>query len=249
MKRWEATMSDDVAELLEQLAEDDAPARRPAAERERRSRMTAAMRERLAAPGGKRVPSPPGSISRRGWALVAAAAAVALVVIGALRSQQASTVQLSPERLASPERPQPAKETDQQAPAPAPELPSVSSAQRPSPAKALKPSPSDVPLPSSTAPVAEPSLGAQNELFQSAARASRRGDDASALAELDRLLERHPSSVLAADALVRKFRTLSRLGRQAEARAAASDYLDKYPDGFAAGEARKVVASPAAPAP
>ena len=71
--------------------------------------------------------------------------------------------------------------------------------------------------------------------------------NAESLAELDSLLARYPGSVLAADARVRKFRTLARLGRAEQARAAAEDYLRHHPEGFAAGEARKLVAPQGSP--
>jgi outer membrane protein assembly factor BamD (BamD/ComL family) len=85
------------------------------------------------------------------------------------------------------------------------------------------------------------SLAAQNELFQSAVRAARRGDDDAAIREFDLLLERFPTSPLAADSLVRKFRTLARLGRTAESAAAAREYIARYPQGFAAAEAEKLL--------
>jgi outer membrane protein assembly factor BamD (BamD/ComL family) len=85
------------------------------------------------------------------------------------------------------------------------------------------------------------SLAAQNELFQAAVRAARRGDDEAAIREFDLLLERFPTSPLAADSLVRKFRTLARLGRAAESAAAAREYMARYPQGFAAAEAEKLL--------
>jgi hypothetical protein len=90
-----------------------------------------------------------------------------------------------------------------------------------------------------TEPAAAP-LAAQNELFQSAVRSPRRGDDESALAGFDALLVRYPESPLAADARVRKFRTLARLGRSDAARAAAAEYLARHPAGFATQEAEQL---------
>lgn len=87
------------------------------------------------------------------------------------------------------------------------------------------------------------SLAVQNGLFQQAVRAARRGDDESALAGFDVLLGRFPDSPLAADSWVRKFRTLGRLGRTAQAKLAAEEYLARYPQGFAASEAAELVRS------
>jgi hypothetical protein len=122
-------------------------------------------------------------------------------------------------------------------PARAPERATASSARAPVAAASGHPV---APSPSGSNQELPASLAAQNELFQSAVRAARRGDDTTALAGFAALLERFPESPLAADARVRKFRTLSRLGRAADARAAASDYLARHPQGFARSEAEKL---------
>ncbi|HVJ19729.1 MAG TPA: tetratricopeptide repeat protein [Polyangiaceae bacterium] len=229
-------MADDVNELLAGLAAEAAPTRERELERERRRRVVQAMNERLAARSGT---SSRGSFSRW-WLVLPAAAAVALAVGAMQRSSQPSALELEPERLRpihQPEAPKAIESPPQDQPALAP--PNVASGVRPAPSSPLK----VAPPPSASAepaPVA-PSLAAQNELFQSAVRAERRGDDAAALAALDQLLTRYPGSVLAADARVRKFRTLTRLGRAGEAKAAAEDYVTKHPEGFAATEAGKLL--------
>jgi hypothetical protein len=80
-----------------------------------------------------------------------------------------------------------------------------------------------------------------NRLFAEAKRARRERRDADALALLQRLLAEHSSSVLAHEASVERFRALARLGRSSEAQRYASAYLARYPGGFAADEARRVV--------
>lgn len=80
-----------------------------------------------------------------------------------------------------------------------------------------------------------------NQLFAAAKRARRERRDADALSLLQQLLAEHPTSVLAHEAAVERFRALARLGRQSEAQRYAGSYLSRYPSGFAAEEARRVV--------
>lgn len=80
-----------------------------------------------------------------------------------------------------------------------------------------------------------------NRLFVEAKRARREHRDAEALAFLQQLLTKHPSSVLAHEATVERFRTLARLGRTSEAERYARAYLARYPSGFAAEEARRML--------
>lgn len=79
-----------------------------------------------------------------------------------------------------------------------------------------------------------------NQLFAEAKQARREQRDADALALLQRLLTQHPGSVLAHEASVERFRALARLGRMAEAQRYATSYLARYPNGFAADEARRL---------
>jgi hypothetical protein len=89
----------------------------------------------------------------------------------------------------------------------------------------------------------EGQLEAVNRLFTDAKRARREGRPEEALAAVQQLLARYPGSVLAQEAAVERFRTLSKLGRASEASRYASSYLAHYPSGFAADEARKLAGS------
>lgn len=96
--------------------------------------------------------------------------------------------------------------------------------------------------PRTHAPKVDPStLAEQNRLLQGALDARRRGDDAQALAQLGQLLARYPTSPLAQEARVERFRALERMGRHAKAVADARRYLADYPKGFAVDEARALV--------
>jgi hypothetical protein len=86
--------------------------------------------------------------------------------------------------------------------------------------------------------LAASNLAQQNELLMRALSARRSGNDASALAVLDTLLERYPHAAVSEEATVERFRALARLGRRAEARSVARQYLARHPNGFAADEAR-----------
>jgi hypothetical protein len=93
------------------------------------------------------------------------------------------------------------------------------------------------------APVAssDPStLAAQNQLFQSALDARQGGDDSRALTLLNQLLARYPTSPLAQEAQVQRFRTLDRMGDLRGASVEARHYLAAYPDGFAREEAKAI---------
>lgn len=246
----------DLDELFSELATIEAAPRDEAAERARRLRIGRAIEKRARAEVQVWGTPRKARVSQVVWALGSAAAALVLVfsIASVFRKSEMATVE--PERIAFAER--------SGAPAPPSGAAATSTALTASPLrpplKEVRPSrilppsnsqraPSAAPPessqpPSDTAPDAEmsgASLAAQNELFQSAVRAARRGDDEGALHEFDLLLERFPTSPLAADALVRKFRTLARLGRSAESAAVASEYLARYPQGFAAAEAQKLL--------
>ena len=115
-------------------------------------------------------------------------------------------------------------------PTPAPALPSSDSKPSPS-ALSRKPH----------APVSAAALAEQNRLFSVAVAASRRGDDARAVALIDELLARYPASPLLPEARVERFRALDRLGRKSEAAREASRYLRENENGAARDEAREVV--------
>ncbi len=81
-------------------------------------------------------------------------------------------------------------------------------------------------------------LGVENDEYHQAVSAVRSGNDASAVTEFDGFLARFPSSPLAQNAEVERFRALHRLGRTAEAARRARSYLVSYPRGFAHDEAQ-----------
>lgn len=238
-------MAEKVDQLLGSMASQEALPRSSEAERERRQRVTLAMKHSL-----QLLDSAPRRSSKRLWLALPLVASIALAIGAAMRLSNPARFEVTAEGL--PARSAPPPSMPAEAPTPA-LVPSAT----PSSSRALpvvpvpvpvppKPKPSAGPPPASAPtapdPAAEvPGLTVQNELFQQAVRASRQGDDALALHHLQSLLDRHPGSVLAADARVRKFRTLARLGRAAEARAAAEDYLAHHPSGFAAAEARALV--------
>jgi ferric-dicitrate binding protein FerR (iron transport regulator) len=89
-------------------------------------------------------------------------------------------------------------------------------------------------------------LGAQNDQFADAMILKRRGDSAAALAAFDRFLAMHPTSHLAENAAAERMKLLAPVDRTA-ARAAARQYLQKYPSGFAGNDARAILAVPARP--
>jgi outer membrane protein assembly factor BamD (BamD/ComL family) len=78
-------------------------------------------------------------------------------------------------------------------------------------------------------------------LYAAASRAARAGNDALAVRTLNELLARYPSSPLAQNARVDRFRALNRTGKVADAVAAARRYLADYPNGFARDEAKALV--------
>lgn len=85
-------------------------------------------------------------------------------------------------------------------------------------------------------------LAEQNDLFDGALRAKRAGDAAGALAKLDRLRATYPSSPLAENAEVERFRVLAAIDRRRAAEA-AREYLRHRPSGFARAEAEALAAA------
>ncbi len=95
-----------------------------------------------------------------------------------------------------------------------------------------------------SAPALEAStLAQENDLYAAASSAARSHQDALAVNQLSALLARYPSSPLAQNARVDRFRALARLGRTQEAVAQARRYLADYPNGFARDEAKALVLS------
>jgi hypothetical protein len=89
---------------------------------------------------------------------------------------------------------------------------------------------------SSAHAMAASELRAQNDIFDEAMSARRRGDPRGALAAFDRLLSRFPGCPLAESATAERIKILAEVDR-ARASDAAREYLRKYPSGFARGDA------------
>jgi len=100
-----------------------------------------------------------------------------------------------------------------------------------------------------TTPEDSSSLAEENRLMLEAMSAGRAGDDARAVRVLTELLARHPTSPLAQNATVEKFRALKRIGNEQAASLAARRYLKDYPVGMASDEARGLATEPKPQAP
>lgn len=111
----------------------------------------------------------------------------------------------------------------------------------PRPSAVALPKPSAAPAPSS-APAAAPTshLAAENDMFARALAQKRAGDAASAVATLDELLALHASTTLAQSALAERMKLLYAID-PARGRAAALDYLTRYPNGFARSDAQVIL--------
>jgi hypothetical protein len=81
-----------------------------------------------------------------------------------------------------------------------------------------------------------------NERFARAMTLKKNGDPKAALRVLDRLTRRYPGSPLAQELRVERLRLLRTLGRPRSAALEAARYLREFPDGYAAAEARELVA-------
>lgn len=92
---------------------------------------------------------------------------------------------------------------------------------------------------SGTAP--HDALREQNELFSRARQARRAGETGRALMLLDELLGKYPGAPMTHEARVEQLRALRSSGQHARAVTAARRYLARYPDGFAAVEAKAVL--------
>jgi hypothetical protein len=84
-------------------------------------------------------------------------------------------------------------------------------------------------------------LEAQNDLFISAMRARRAGQNATALALFDRFMREYSDASLFESALVQRMRLLAATSDLRGASASASHYLARFPDGFARDEARTLL--------
>jgi TolA-binding protein len=84
------------------------------------------------------------------------------------------------------------------------------------------------------------SLAEENALFQAGLTQKRAGDAPSAIATFEALVRKHPKSPLAESAHVERMRLLAN-HRDPRARAAAKEYLSRYPKGYARGEAMDLI--------
>jgi hypothetical protein len=87
------------------------------------------------------------------------------------------------------------------------------------------------------------SLAEQNDAFRAALAASERADTAAALRAYAQFIRRFPASALAENAWVERLRLLA-ASDPARARAEAARYLERYPSGFARGEAERILEAP-----
>jgi hypothetical protein len=88
-------------------------------------------------------------------------------------------------------------------------------------------------------PAASSDLAAQNDLFADGIAAKNHGDSAAAVAAFERFVARYPDSALAENAAVERMKLL---GSTEAGRAAARDYLARYPAGVARGAANALLA-------
>lgn len=86
----------------------------------------------------------------------------------------------------------------------------------------------------------ESSLALQNDLFAQGVALRRQGDVSGALRAYGELISRFPSSPLAENAMVDRMRLLAPTA-DPRAKAEAQRYLARYPSGFAAKEARRLL--------
>jgi hypothetical protein len=96
------------------------------------------------------------------------------------------------------------------------------------------------------APPAPSALAAQNDMFAAAVRARRRGDASEALRLFNSFIQTYPRSQLYEHALAQKMRLLASTDPWG-ASEAASEYLARFPAGFARAEARALLTEKAQP--
>lgn len=97
--------------------------------------------------------------------------------------------------------------------------------------------------PSEPASPRQTSLADQNDKFERAVKARRRGELQTALRSYREFVQEFPASPLAQNARVEVMRLLVASNPSAAAQA-ARDYLQRYPTGFARAEAERIVAAP-----
>jgi outer membrane protein assembly factor BamD (BamD/ComL family) len=93
----------------------------------------------------------------------------------------------------------------------------------------------------SSAAIAASRLAEQNDLFADGVAAKRRGDNTAAIATFERFLARYPASPLAESASVERMKLLAASG-SGLAKGAATQYLARYPRGYARDDAERIAA-------
>jgi ferric-dicitrate binding protein FerR (iron transport regulator) len=83
-------------------------------------------------------------------------------------------------------------------------------------------------------------LAVQNDLFEKAVAKKRAGDASGAIAGFEQLLAQYPASHLAQSARAERMKLLRGIDKE-RARAAARDYLDRHPSGFARHDAELIL--------
>ena len=83
-------------------------------------------------------------------------------------------------------------------------------------------------------------LAAQNDLFVAALRASKQGQMTNAIRLFSRLIDTYPDGPLAEGAMAQRMRLLHSVDPEGAARA-ATQYLARFPGGFASAQARQLV--------
>jgi hypothetical protein len=109
------------------------------------------------------------------------------------------------------------------------------------------PAPTEAPAPVVTPPEAAPltksELAAQNDMFAAAVRAKRRGQGSQAVRIFEHFTRQYPTSPLAESAAAQRMKLLAVIDSVA-ARRAATEYLSRYPTGFARLDARHLLDAP-----
>jgi hypothetical protein len=263
------TNSDDSLEaMLSRMRAEPLPVRSEDDEKAREIRMAALIDDCVA-----RLPVPEvARPARRGWVMVLLAASLSVfgivVALELRKSSEVSSIESEPPSARSKGVARNAASADAERNMPAPagkdettvrvpkRVPRSSTSQSPTSAEPQRPTtgPKE-PTPANQKPNGEAAevgststLSEENRLFQAAAQAEQGGDINAALTSLDKLVQDYPRSPLAQNALARKFRLLSRVGRKNEAMEEARRYLRAYPSGFAEREAATILSTPAAPA-
>jgi outer membrane protein assembly factor BamD (BamD/ComL family) len=91
--------------------------------------------------------------------------------------------------------------------------------------------------------LAPSSLAAQNDLYAEGMRRKRNGETSAAIAAFEQLELKYPAGQLAENAAVERMKLLASMDRR-KAEQAASQYLARYPTGFARATAEAILHDP-----